>query len=64
MTVKELKEKLEQFPESDIVLIPNPNWNPYGRIPSDVPVTLVIKGGNEYDGCVFLDCYEEDEDED
>ena len=61
MTVRELKEKLEQFPENCVVLIPNVSWNPNGRTPSHVPVVSVAMGGNEYDGCIFLDEYEEDE---
>lgn len=64
MTVKELKEKLEQFPENRIVMIPNANWNPDGHTPSHVPVTNVAIGCNEADGCVFLDEYEEDEKDD
>lgn len=64
MTVKELKEKLEQFPENCVVLIPNADWNPSGFTPSHVPVACVTIGCNELDGCVFLDEYEEDEDED
>ena len=63
MTVRELKERLEQFPENCVVLIPNVSWNPYGRTPSHVPATNVSIGCNEFDGCVFLDEYEEDEDE-
>lgn len=63
MTVKELKERLEQFPENCVVMIPNANWNPDGRTPSHVPVTNVAIGCNEADGCVFLDEYEEDDDE-
>ena len=63
MTVKELIKKLERFPENCIVLIPNANWNPDGHTPSHVPVTNVAIGCNELDGCVFLDEYEEDEDD-
>lgn len=63
MTVKELKEKLERFPENCVVLIPNANWTPYGNLLSHVPVTCVTIGCNEFDGCVFLDDYVEDEDE-
>ena len=61
MTVRELKEKLEQFPENCVVLIPNVGWNPDGHTPSHVPVTPVAIGSNELDGCVFLDEYEEDD---
>ena len=55
MTVKELKEKLNQFPESCVVLIPIE-----GRL---VPATNVAFGFNELDGCVIIDDYVEDEDE-
>ena len=60
MTVRELIEKLEQFPESYVVLIPNASWNPDGHTPSHVPVTNVAIGCNEFDACVFLDDYVED----
>lgn len=63
MTVRELIEKLEQFRQDLEVMIPNPSWNPDGHTPSHVPVTNVARGCNEADGCVFLDDYEEDEDE-
>ena len=62
MTVRELIEKLEQFPANCIVMIPNQSWHPDGHTPSHVPVTNVAIGCNEADGCVFLDDYEEDED--
>ena len=65
MTIKELKEKLDQFPDDFIVMIPNdrlqydPNslWN----VPWNVPATNVSIGCNEADGCVYIDAYEEDE---
>lgn len=60
MTVKELIDKLEQFRQNCVVMIPNPRWHPEGHIPSHVPVTNVAIGCNEADGCVFLDEYEED----
>jgi hypothetical protein len=53
MTVRELKEKLEQFPEKSIVLIPID-----GRLG---PATNVAFGFNELDGCVIIDDYVEDE---
>lgn len=65
MTVKELIERLSQFPDNLIVMIPNIDWNcpwdVYENEPHDVPVTNVVNGFNEYDGCVFLGSYEEDE---
>lgn len=61
MTVRELKERLEQFPENCIVLIPNenlykdfmPNWY--------VVAKHVGRGVNEMDGCVIIDDYEEED---
>lgn len=55
MTVRELIEKLEQFPENCVVLIPG-----YGRY---THATHVGIGFNEMDGCVIIDDYVEDEDE-
>lgn len=56
MTVKELKEKLEQFPENCVVLIPE-----YGRY---IHATNVAIAFNEMDNCVIIDDYvEEEEDE-
>ena len=55
MTVRELKEKLEQFLESAVILIPIE-----GRLG---PATNVAFGFNELDGCVIIDDYVEDEDE-
>ena len=58
MTVKELKEKLAQFPDNLIVMIPNsdlrktPFWS--------IPATSVTRRVNEEDGCVFIDSYEEE----
>lgn len=64
MTVKELKEKLEQFDDSLIVLIPNAGWHPYSMMPLEIPATSVSRGVNELDGCVIIDDYVEDEDYD
>lgn len=55
MTVCELKEKLEQFPENCVVLVPIK-----GRLG---PATNVAFGFNELDGYVIIDDYAEDEDE-
>ena len=60
MTVIELKEKLNQFPNDFMVMIPNVDWNPYSNKPHDVPVLNVTRGCNEADKCVFIDGYEED----
>ena len=56
MTVKELKEKLEQFDERLIVLAID-DMGGYFQILN------VSQGFNEADGCLFLDGYDEDEDE-
>ena len=53
MTVRELIEKLEQFPDNCVVLIPIE-----GRLG---PATNVAFGFNELDGCVIIDDYAEDE---
>ena len=63
MTVRELKEKLERFPENSVVLIPNCGWHPYSIEPTMIPATSVALGANEFDGCVIIDDYEEDEDD-
>ena len=55
MTVRELIEKLEQFPENAVILIPIE-----GRLG---PATNVAFGFNELDGCVIIDDYVEEEDE-
>ena len=54
MTVKELKEKLNQFDDRLIVLA-------LDNIGNYFPILNVIKGFNEADGCLFLDGYEEDD---
>lgn len=59
MTVKELKEKLNQFDDDLVVMIPNMDWTPYGKQFHSVPATNVARGVNECDGCVFIDDYEE-----
>lgn len=53
MTVRELKEKLKQFPENAVILIPIE-----GRLG---PATNVEFGFNELDGAVIIDDYVEDE---
>lgn len=60
MTVKELKEKLEQFEDNLIVMIPNNDLH-YSPIPIwYVPADNIVQGCNEADGCVFIDAYEEE----
>lgn len=60
MTVKELKEKLEQFPESCIVLIPNENLYKDQNLLFYVVAENVSRGVNEMNGCVFIDDYVEE----
>lgn len=59
MTVKELKDKLSQFSDNFIVMIPNRNWD-QDKL-EDVPATCVSRGVNEADCCVFIDNYEDDD---
>jgi hypothetical protein len=63
MTVKELKEKLEQFPENCVVMIPNENLYRDFIPKLYVVATNVARCVNELDGCVIIDDYVEDEDE-
>lgn len=62
MTVKELVEKLSRLSDNLIVMIPNRGWSPYNNR-LDVPASSVVIGTNEADGCVFIDEYEEFEDD-
>ena len=62
MTVKELKEKLNEFDDSLIVMIPNMDWALNGD--GVIPATSVTRGVNEFDGCVLIDDYVEDVEED
>ena len=64
MTVRELKEKLNEFDDNLTVLIPNAGWHPYSIDPPEIPATSVSRGFNELDGCVIIDDYVEDEDGD
>ena len=54
MTVKELKEKLNQFDERLIVLAIDDMGGYF-------PILNVSQGFNEFDNCLFLDGYKEDE---
>ena len=58
MTVKELKEKLNQFDDHLIVVIPRTEPDPNDWL-GFVSVKNVVQGINELDGAVFLDDYEE-----
>lgn len=59
MTVKELKEKLNKFDDNLIVMIPDPNWTPEKSWFNCMPAKNVSQGVNEFDGCLFIDDYEE-----
>lgn len=61
MTVGELKARLKQFPDDLTVLVPNIDWTPLNHVPEMIIATNVTQGINEYDGCVFIDDYVEDE---
>ena len=62
MTVKELRERLEEFDDNLIIMIPNIDWTPLGDEFADVPARSVIQGVDEFDGCLFIDDYMEDDD--
>ena len=67
MTVKELKEALNGFDDNLLVLIPLPQTIIYDKLTFPYPyahITNVTQGVNELDGCVFLDDYEEDDEDD
>ena len=61
MTVKELKEKLKQFPEDCIVLIPNELLYKDKYQNFYVVANNVTKCVNELDNCVFIDGYIDEE---
>ena len=61
MTVKELKEKLEQFDDNLLVMIPNRWYLETDCKTFEVPARNVSRGVNEFDGCLFIDEYEEDD---
>ena len=53
MTVKELKERLNVYPDNYLVFIPNS---------VEIGYTLALNvssGVNEFDNCVYIDDYEE-----
>jgi hypothetical protein len=62
MTVKELKEKLNQFHDNCIVCIPNVDFDPQKKDSfSYIPALNIAQGVNELDGIVFMDSYVEDD---
>ena len=63
MTVKELKEKLEQFDDNLIVMIPNMSWTPFNNQFDCVPAAHISQGINEFDGAVFIEDYCEEDDD-
>ena len=63
MTVRELKEKLERFPDDCVVLIPNENLYKDRGAFFYIPAENVSRGINELDGCVIIDDDVENEDE-
>lgn len=60
MTVKELKEELNKFDDSFIVMIPCENPDECDYSPFSV-ARNVSQGVNETDCCVFIDSYEEED---
>ena len=62
MTVKELKEKLDQFLDNCMVKIQDNNWTPDKSLAPYVHATNVTISLNEEDGCVFISDYVEDDD--
>lgn len=60
MTIKQLKEELDKFPEDLIVMVPNSDLHRSPRPIWFLPATGVSRGVNEGDGLVFIDNYEED----
>lgn len=62
MTVKELKEKLNQFDDNCIVVVPKIDWDKYGLLDYEVAENVAI-GINEFDNVVFIDGSMEDEDD-
>ena len=61
MTVKELKEKLNEFDDNLIVTVPNIDWSPYNDQPLYEKATSVVKGFNEAEGYIFIGNYYEEE---
>ena len=60
MTVKELKEKLNQFDDNLHVMIPNMGWTPVNNQLTYTEAENVSQGVNELDGAVFIEDYEEE----
>ena len=60
MTVRELKERLNKFPDNYVVLIPNENLYIDRNAVFYVAAKNVSRGLNEMDGYVIIDDYVED----
>ena len=60
MTVKELKEKLNKFDDSLLVMIPEADPDKWAHFPFS-SVKNVSQGLNEWDGILVIDDYEEDD---
>ena len=57
MTVKELKEKLNQFDDNLIVVIPNKEYYSGDSLFYWTPLLNISQGINEWDDSLFLDDY-------
>ena len=60
MTIEQLKEELDKFPEDLIVMVPNSDLHRSPRPIWFLPATSVARGVDEEDGFVFVDNYEEE----
>ena len=60
MTVKELKELLNEFDDNLIVMIPN-RYLEEAHQHHSVSARHVSQGANEFDGCLFIDDYAEED---
>lgn len=62
MTVKELREKLQQFDDNLIIMVPNKDYYLENPAFPDVVAKHVSQGVNEADGVIFIEgAWEEDE---
>ena len=61
MTVKELKEKLNQFNDNLIVMIPNKEYYSGDSLFDWTPLLNISQGINEWDDSLFLDDYIEED---
>lgn len=63
MTKAELMKLLEPFDDNLTILIPNPDFDNYWVTKEFTVAKSVSQGVNEYDGCLFIDDYEEIDEE-